>query len=529
MDPVTLGMAKTDAKRRIASDARVNRGRLIAVGDSITETNSSRLNNIWGNSWVTFAVLASAGRLTHIYTCAKGGANTTTVRGLWNTEVVGAGLDYDLLAIADGTNDTAPLTETLPNNQAMIDHALGRGARVVVATIPPAGSQAVTAPADFTLTALPGYAGGTLPAGTYYYQIVTRTSLGQSTPTVEKSVTLSAVGAVRIDWTPAPGATGYSVWGRTTGASKPLVWQNGTGTAQATPQNTFTDTGAATTAATMPSANTTASAAPTDTVKTKIATVNGVKRTLARRYGIPVIDQFARLHDWSAGRYKPGLCSDGTHPTTIAERSMGVTFADAMVNVIPVAEPELCRTRDDPLSMLALQADGEFTGLSTRGLLYPKNTGDNRPANWSWYGDTATAASTLTTDPNVDGYVYTITRTAWSGAYSDISSFTDWTPGDLVYLAFKLKTAGLDAIEGGSVTVAIKAIGSTGATYLCSMGISRDAPITSLPGGWAVWRSESRIPAGTTSLQLSFGVVGAGVSASIAQMTVRNLTRLGLS
>ncbi|MBN9209370.1 MAG: hypothetical protein J0H96_11990 [Microbacterium ginsengisoli] len=517
----------------VLGDARPVRGRFVASGDSITEVDSARASNSWGNSWATFAALASGGRLTHIYACAKGGANTTTTRGLFESEVLAASKDHDLLIIADGTNDTDPMTQTLVNNQAMIDAELRLGGRVILTEIPPAGSQAVGSPADFTLVALPGYSGGTLPAGTYYYQITCRGTFGSSSPTVEKSVVLSATGAIQINWTPKGGATGYAIWGRATGNSKPLVWQNGPGTAQTTPQTQYIDLGAATTAATMPLVDATASTAPTSDVRTKIARVNAVKRHLSRVHGIPVIDQNALLADWTiaGNRYKPNYSGDSTHPTFKTQRLMGVNIASKIAALYPLPDPELCKDSLDPLSLLPPIAAGSNLG-TTGGLLLANSASMGtgvRPWSWSWYGPgAATGSTSLDTDSTVVGNVYTINRTSWDAALSDLSITTGFMPGDLLYFAFKLKTTGLDAISGGVVAIGLKAIGSTGATYVSAVTLSVDAPTSDLPGGWAVWRTEARVPPGTTSLTAQFNVLGAGVSASIAQLTVRNLSAQGL-
>lgn len=500
------------------------------MGDSITEVDSSRANNRWGNCWATYAALASAGRLQLAYACAKGGANTTTVRGLFQTEVIDAGIQHDLLIIADGTNDTNPLTETLVNNSWAIEWETARGARTVLATIPPAGTQALGAPADFTLTALPGYAGGTLPAGTYYYQVGTRGTFGDTVASVEKSVTLSATGGVRVRWTPVGGQAGYNVYGRGSGA-KGRVFLSGAGTSQTTPTNQWIDLGTITPSGSLPASDTSASTAPSAAVRLKIATVNAVKRKLAKDRGIPVVDQNARLIDSTTGRYRKNYAGDGTHPDTFTQKRMGVAIADALrgANLLPLAEPELVVDAFDPLSMLPVVDSGNINQGTTGGLLMPNIAGAPRPPGWSWYGDTATATSTLTLDPTVEGYVYTVTRTGWAGQYTDLTlNRSIWAVGDRLYIAVKLKTSGLDAIDGGNFSFAVRALGSTVAN-ISGFTIMRDTPVTDLPGGWSVWAAEGVVPPGTTDIRIDFNCLGDGVSASMAQLTPRNLTRLGLA
>lgn len=514
---------------RVKNESRSQRGRFVAVGDSITEVDSSRSNFKWGNSWATYAALASAGRMQLMYVCAKGGANTNTVLGLFQTEVVAAGISHDLLIIADGTNDATPTSDTLPNNLWMIDWETARGARSVLATIPPAGSQALGAPADFTLTPLPGYAGGTLAAGTYYYQVATRGPLGNTTASAEKSVTLNATGAVKVSWTPVGSQAGYLVYGRGSGA-KGYVWISGTGTSQPTAINQWIDLGTAAATGTLPGSDLSASPAVTDAVRLKIAMVNAVKRKLARDRGVPVVDQNAILIDSVTGRYKKNYAGDGTHPDTATQKRMGIHMFQALraAHVLPIGEPELVMDPMDPLSILPPIDSGNVNQNTTGGLLMPNVAGGTRPTSWSWYGSTATAATTLALDPNVEGYAYTISRTSWDGVYSDLTiNRSKWAVGDRIYVAVKIKSSGLDAIDGGSVSFALRSLGSQVAN-ITGFTIARDVPLTDLPGGWAVWAAEGVVPAGTTDLRVDFNVQGEGASAAIAQLTVRNLTKMGL-
>lgn len=518
-------------------DAKVYRGRMVAIGDSITEVSSSRSNNLFSNNWPVFAVLASGGRLSHIYTCAKGGWNTTDVYGLYETEVIGANLSYDLLIVADGTNDTSPLTTTRDNNEKMIKRELGRGARVALATIPPSGTQAVGAPTGVTLTALPGYSGGTLAAGTYYYQVSCRTPLGSGTSaSTEQTVTLSATGAIRIDWTPQDGASGYIVYGRTSGSGKGNIFINGPNTGQPVFQNQFIDLGTASPTGTLPSGDTSASPAPTAAVRTKVSQVNAVKRVLQRTYGVPIIDQYAILTDWTAqGRYKANYASDGTHPTFKAQRAMGINVASRLAPTLPLLDSELVTDPFDATNLFPPVSGGSQNASTTGGLLLSNTTligggAGARPAGWSYYGDIASATNSLDVDATVAGNVYTLNRGDVYGAvYSGNSVSSGFSVGDKIFFAFKVKTSGLDAIDGGRFSASVKARNSTGSQNVTAFTISCDTPTTNLPGGWAVWSSEGIVPTGTTFLDVEFSLSGRAVSAKIAQVTVRNLTALGLN
>lgn len=501
---------------------------MVATGDSITEVNSSRSNNSWGDSWATYATLASGGRLQHNYAAALGGATTATTTGIVQTEVFNTGLPHNLLVIADGTNDSDPLAQTLVHNETLIQAELARGGRVALCTIPPSGMQALGVVPVVTATALPGRSGGTLAAGTYRYIVYARGQFGDSLPSTEVSATLSATGAVLLSWPPVPGAIGYAVAGR--GATgKGNLFLNGANTGESPGTNHFVDLGTATPGDThVPTSDTTAGPAVDSAVRSKIARVNLVKQRLAAKYGLPLIDQHALLADWSVeGRFKRGYTTDGTHPTGIVQRLMGVNVAATLEPWLPPNGPNLIHDPFDPTSIFAPRLGGNFYG-HTQGLLLPDGPGDVMPGGWGAYGDSATATSSVTTDPTVSGYVYTVNRTDWTGYYPATGTTSGYKAGDRIQFAFKIKTSGLDACDAGSVAVGIHADGSSTSANVSAIIIRADAPVTAAPGGWATWHSEGVIPPGTTNLTVGLYVVGAGVSASIAQLTIRNLTALGL-
>ena len=84
----------------------------------------------------------------------------------------------------------------------------------------------IPAPAGIAATAAPG--GGSLAAGTYYYQVQARGAAGQtniatSDLSIDVSATIGAgtTGAVAISWKPVAGAQDYVVWGRTATRRRP--------------------------------------------------------------------------------------------------------------------------------------------------------------------------------------------------------------------------------------------------------------------------------------------------------------------
>ena len=59
---------------------------------------------------------------------------------------------------------------------------------------------------------------GTLAIGTYYYRVTAINANGQTLPSTETSLALASAGGVNVNWGAVTGATGYKVYGRSTGA-----------------------------------------------------------------------------------------------------------------------------------------------------------------------------------------------------------------------------------------------------------------------------------------------------------------------
>lgn len=59
---------------------------------------------------------------------------------------------------------------------------------------------------------------GTLAAGTYYYRVSAVNVYGETLASTETSLVLAVQGGVNVNWTKVDGATGYKVYGRSTGA-----------------------------------------------------------------------------------------------------------------------------------------------------------------------------------------------------------------------------------------------------------------------------------------------------------------------
>lgn len=104
--------------------------------------------------------------------------------------------------------------------------------------------------------------GGSLAAGTYYYRVSALDKHGETLASTETSqVTTGATSTVTVNWGAVTGATGYKVYGRSTGAQQLLATVGAV--------TTYVDTGAVTPSGALPGRNTTG-AVPQDALATVV-------------------------------------------------------------------------------------------------------------------------------------------------------------------------------------------------------------------------------------------------------------------
>jgi hypothetical protein len=127
-------------------------------------------------------------------------------------------------------------------------------------------------PHDYTLTPT-GLAlaqgTGTLAAATYFYRVSAITAVGETLACAEVGLAIGATTGVDLTWDAMPGATGYRVYGRSTGAELFIAEISGTTLA-------YTDSGAITPTGALPTANTARIATAVDPVKASTGTVSSV-------------------------------------------------------------------------------------------------------------------------------------------------------------------------------------------------------------------------------------------------------------
>lgn len=111
---------------------------------------------------------------------------------------------------------------------------------------------------------------GTLAAATYYYRVSAITAIGETLACAEVGLTIGATTGVDLTWEAVPGATGYRVYGRSTGAELFIAEVSGTTLTYTDDGSVVTPTGA------LPTANTARIATATDPVKPATATRSNV-------------------------------------------------------------------------------------------------------------------------------------------------------------------------------------------------------------------------------------------------------------
>jgi hypothetical protein len=95
--------------------------------------------------------------------------------------------------------------------------------------------------------------GGTLAPGTYAYRVTATTANGETLPSTESTIVVpsgTSTNTVTVTWAVITGATGYKVYGRTSGSELRLATISGGSTVS------YTDTGSGTPSGAMPTLDT---------------------------------------------------------------------------------------------------------------------------------------------------------------------------------------------------------------------------------------------------------------------------------
>lgn len=488
--------------------------RAAAVGDSITATTNDVTNNQLTDSWFTYLILASGGRLQYSGNYAQGGTDSATILAHL-TSILGNEYltrPFDVLFINAGVNDTLDgnnrPTATAANIRAMVALCQGRGIRPVLGTLVPAGMTTGLGTPTAAPKGVADLSGGGLTAGTYYYAYTRYNDIGE-TPLSPAStgITLSSTGQINLTL-PADKGARYNIY-RATSASGPWGKVQSLGyitTNSWLPQQFWTDGGSTPNGA-PPSSDGTAQTVST-AIRRKLETISRWVRRYAAVNGIDCID-FGSLSD-GFGAWKSGYTIDGTHPAPHASRIMGQAAWSQLQFRFPAVAPQLVTDSGDPENLIS---NGCFTDNDGTGA-----------GGWGGYGGTT---PTRVTGPKTGfvGAAYQVTRTDSSPWYDGGPwATTGFTAGDRLACGFVLQTEGVEA-SNALIGAGITFQGGTTPNAVGTLSIGTDI------GPVAIW-FDTVVPAGVTAISPVFNVANAGnvgsaaptAKASIGQMTVFNLT-----
>jgi hypothetical protein len=240
----------------------------------------------------------------------------------------------------------------------------------------------------------------------------------------------------------------------------------------------------------------------------------------------PVIDVWSAVANasggWSSG--PPGLSADSIHPNGSGNRVIG-TMVASMLNSLLTSPPgfTLSRSIGDTANLLASNAQ-LFSGTPSGGVA----------SNWGASG-TGCVFSVITTDTGIVGNWQTLNRpqAATANAFMHTSPrvTTGFSVGDRIALACLYQTSGMEANVNQDVSIIVNCLDAS----MASVGTMN--PIYSCPSDCAVNAvayDEMVVPAGTTALDVTFGVGGAatttgGATLQVAQPMLYNLTALGIA
>jgi lysophospholipase L1-like esterase len=234
----------------------------------------------------------------------------------------------------------------------------------------------------------------------------------------------------------------------------------------------------------------------------------GIKR-YAENQGIPLVDYRRALVDPATGGYLTAYYNDGTHPNDAGFTLMGQLCSDTVSPILPPWSPPLANENADPNNLLA---NGLFLDSGATG------TGRG-----SWTGGTGTgvASSVVTGDTTIRGSWLRWDMAASTTAmqcYQNVA--TAPVPGHTYLLIGKIKTAWT---SGGNMFQVRNRITTAGTTDMMPLN---NISVT-LPDG--TFYIEYVCPAAATAQQVSImSATGTG-SIQVAQMTLYDLTAMGIS
>lgn len=264
----------------------------------------------------------------------------------------------------------------------------------------------------------------------------------------------------------------------------------------------------------------------TATAATRIRYNLWLERT-ARTKGYLFLDFYSLLIDPATNGYTTGLNNDNVHPNGGGARKMGQLAATVLT---PPNAPQpffaahnIGTGGNPPDGVLAIG----------NACMVTDSDGNGRADQFEFGFGTLTGGSgfSLVTEPGVIGRMQKVTHGATGP--DDVTAVTGYAatciPGHRYYIAFKFKIDLTDPAITSDTRAVIQVIATdTGAISEALAGITFDGWDFSTPGLCA-WASEAVAPAGATLIQVFVSARGGPVSVSIGQLTIIDLTALGVA
>lgn len=243
----------------------------------------------------------------------------------------------------------------------------------------------------------------------------------------------------------------------------------------------------------------------TTPILTQIANVYQGVRDYAVRSGIPFVDLFGPLVDPATGTLATTYdASNGVHPNAAGYKVMGQAIQSALDSICPPRGDNLVRAANDPTDLLA-----------GKGLFLTNTAGVG--TGWSSTGTSGAVFSTVT-DTGVLGNLQQIACTSTAGLALQDVQITGWSIGDL------LEFSGLVTNSGGTSVPFIRFVVNGSPNPNTFPAVQPSAAVTR-----GRFRIAWAVPTGATTVYARFQMSAGTGTAAVGQLSVRNLTTLGIT
>ncbi len=245
----------------------------------------------------------------------------------------------------------------------------------------------------------------------------------------------------------------------------------------------------------------TAPAADDSAAKSRLNQMNQWLVGYADSIGLPVLDMHAATVDASSGGWRSGYSDDGVHPNVTGQRAI----ANALVALLPA---DLSAS-----SFLAL-SNAESTNLLANGLFLPDANADGIADSWTKVGGGFSSGSLTSNTTGPGNWQQMVCSGSLGYLQQQVSS--GWSVGDRLALAGRAEC--LSGPTPFGVSMSITGGGSGPPGHAWTEAVSDQT-----------FYVEFDVPTGTTAMYVRAAFNTTAGTVRVAQLTLRNLTTLGLA